>query len=117
MAKKKQAVATPLQAHTPGPWKVILGDAGIRQMSRIVREDKSDYQSEPMLIGYVIRESENAQQQAEDDANALLIAAAPDLLAACKAALEYAGGGSGGGPMMLIHNILAKAISKAIEGK
>jgi len=46
--------------------------------------------SSPMdghLIGYVLHEPANKEQQRIDEANARLIAAAPELLNACKAVL------------------------------
>ena len=65
--------------HTPGPWQAVLGDPERREMSRIVRVEQTRYQTEPWLIGYVVRESVNQEQQAEDDANARLMAAAPEM--------------------------------------
>lgn len=73
----KNAVKRTSAGHTPGPWLVLVGDEKPREMSRIVKAKDREF-----LIAYVVRESMNKGQQAEDDATATLIASAPELAAA-----------------------------------
>lgn len=79
MKKKSVSRLTAHEGFTPGPWTVVEGKSENREMSRIIKTTTGEY--EPMLIGYVLRDWANGQQQEEDNGNARLISAAPELLA------------------------------------
>lgn len=57
-------------------WELILGNTERNEMSRIVKADDHEF-----IIGYLIRECRNKEQQAEDDKRAKLIASAPEMAA------------------------------------
>lgn len=72
--------------HTPGPWRMIEGDAKRKAMTDIVVSDRENYR-----IAFVMCEWANKQQREQDLADAKLIAAAPELLAALKSAMIWHG--------------------------
>lgn len=70
-------------AHKAGPWKLIEGEANLRDMSKIVVVADESYR-----IALVQTEWSNPRVRAEDLANGHLLAAAPELLAAAMNAQE-----------------------------
>ena len=68
-----------MKDHTPGPW--THNDPAPQEMT-IIHAGVGAGDSAGEMIAYVLTETTNPDQRAEDMANARLIAAAPDMLAA-----------------------------------
>lgn len=77
--------------HTPGPWKVIIYDAGDVDYLSGAPSVVSDAHDCGIVHtkGFVQQHWRSARGDAEIHANARLIAAAPELLEAAQAALEW----------------------------
>lgn len=69
--------------HSPGPWKVKIGDADRRDMSMITKASDDKF-----TIAHVICEYQQKQQREEDIANAHLMAASPELFEIATWSLE-----------------------------
>lgn len=70
--------------HTPGPWGIIHGNYGCKNIHRI-----GEYPDGGIFAIQEIGYTHGLSDETEDDANAKLIAAAPDLLSVAKRIDDY----------------------------